>query len=92
MYGLNVNFTTSFLDKMLKIRCDKKVGGANARLPPPLYTPLICLGTSGPTILKLTKEKSGTASKEIIEGYDNDNSLILTTLNISCIYPSIHEY
>ena len=41
MYGLNVNFKASILDKMLKIRCEKKVGGgANARLPLPLSTPL----------------------------------------------------
>ena len=39
MYGLNVNFKTIFLDKRLKIWCEKKVGGANARLPPPCVRP-----------------------------------------------------
>ena len=39
MYGLNVILRPVFLDKMLKIWCEKKSGGgANARLPPPLFT------------------------------------------------------
>ena len=41
MYGLNVNFKTIFLDKRLKIWCEKKVGGGGkcAFAPPPLYAP-----------------------------------------------------
>ena len=35
MYGLNVNFKTSFLDKMLKIWCEEKVGGGQMPLCPP---------------------------------------------------------